>query len=115
MISVRMVFKDIMMHGYDPHKEAIDVILAPDSGDGIGNHTVRFIQGFTRITCVITILTCAIHVLKADPELARQSQSAVPILESCLNLLCNFRAVPQSDEYYEMLRLPSLFPYFVWV
>ena len=103
MCNVRVVFNDIMMSGYNAHKEALDVILVPDSHGGIQNHTVRFIQGLTRATCAITILTCAIHVLKADPELVHHCQSAVPILESCVNLLCNFRAVGRLDEYYEML------------
>ena len=103
MCNVRVVFNNIMMSGYDDQMEALDVILAPDSGDGICNHTVRFIQGLTCATCVITILPCAIHVLKADPELVHHSQSAVRILESCVFLLCNFRAVGWSDEYYEML------------
>jgi hypothetical protein len=111
MCSVNVVFENIMANGYDAHKEALDVILVPDSDDGIGNHTVRFIQGLTRATCVVTILTCAIHVLNTHPELVHHSLSAVPILESCVNILCNFHAVNPSHEYYEMLRLPSLFPF----
>lgn len=109
MHMVRMVFNDIMMSGYDAHREALDVILVPDSDGGIGNHTVRFIRGLTRATCVITILTCAIHVLKAEPELVHHSQSVVPILVSCVNILCNFGAMDAVDEFYEMLRPPCLF------
>lgn len=110
MCSVKSVFNEIMRSGYDAHKEALDVILVSDSDDAICNHSVRFIQGFTRVTCVIAIITCAIHVLQDNPALVNQSQSAVPILTSCVNLLCNFRAVGPVDECFEMLRLPGLFP-----
>jgi hypothetical protein len=98
-----------MATGYDPHKEALDVILVPDSDGGIGTHSVRFIQGFTRATCAITILTCAIQVLAASPDLAEPRESTAAILESCVNVLCNFRAVSSFDEFYEMLRLPGMF------
>jgi hypothetical protein len=110
MWRVKAVFNEIMASGYDPHKEALDVILVPDLEDGIATHSVRFIQGFTRVTCAITILTCAIQVLHADPGLAQKSESVSTILESCVNHLCNFRAVNKADEYYEMLRLPGMFP-----
>jgi hypothetical protein len=110
MISVKTVIKEIMMHGYDPHKEPLDVIVLPDTDDGIGNGTVRFIQGFTRATCAITILTCAIQVLKDNPELVHESASTAPILESCVNLMCNFRAVEPERVFYEMLSLPGVFP-----
>jgi hypothetical protein len=104
-----MVFKEIMATGYDPHKEALDVILVPDSDGGIGTHSVRFIQGFTRATCAIAILTCAIQVLAASPDLAESRESTAAILESCVNVLCNFRDVNSTDEFYEMLRLPGRF------
>jgi hypothetical protein len=110
MCSVKIVFKEIMATGYDPHKEALDVIMVPDLDGGIGTRTVRFIQGFTRATCAITILTCAIDVLAADPGLAEHCESAAPILESCVIFLCNFRDVSSSEEFYEMLRFPGIFP-----
>lgn len=98
-----------MATGFDSHKEALDVILVGDADAPLGNSSVRFIQGFTRATCVIAILTCAIHVLTADPGLAHNTQSAVLILESCLAIMCNYRAVDPVEEYYEMLRLPDVF------
>ena len=98
-----------MADGYDPHRQALDVILVPDSDDAIGTHSVRFIQGFTRATCLVAILTCAIEVLDAEPGLAHNVDAAVSILESCVNVMCNFRAVGHEDEYYEMLRLPVMF------
>ena len=110
MITVRSVFNEIMASGYDPHREALDVILVPDSENGISNHSVRFIQGMTRVTCAIAILTCAIEVLSADPGLAQDSASAKAILESCVNLKCNFRGLSVADSYFEMLRLPGMFP-----
>jgi hypothetical protein len=110
MCSVKTVFKEIMAAGYDPHRQALDVILVPGSDDGIEPHSVRFIQGFTRATCLVTILTCAIEVLDADPSLAQNSDAAASMLESCVNVLCNFRAVSIQDEYFEMLRLPGMFP-----
>ena len=114
MCTVTTVFCEIMLSRYDPHKEALDVILVPDSENEIGDHSVRFIQGLTRVTCVITILTLAIEVLAADPGLAQDSSSAAEILESCVNLKCNFRALTQEESYYEMLRLPGMFPCCVW-
>ena len=109
MCSVKTVFKEIMASGYDPHRQALDVILVPELDNVIGTHSVRFIQGFTRATCLVTILTCAIQVLDADPGLAQNSDCMAPILESCVNVLCNFRFMGPGEEYYEMLRLPGMF------
>jgi hypothetical protein len=113
MCSVKMVFKEIMTSGYDPFRQALDVVLVPDLDNGIGNHSVRLIQGLTRATCLITIITCAIHVVAADPGLAQDVDSVASLLESCVTVLCNFRMLSQEDEFYEMLRLPGLFPCFV--
>ena len=44
MITVTSVFNEIMASGYDPHREVLDVILVPESENGISNHSVRFIQ-----------------------------------------------------------------------
>ena len=110
MSSVNVVFNDIMMSGYDTHREALDIILAPGSDGGIGNHSVRFVRGFTRATCAIIILTCAIRVLKDEPELVHHCQSVVPILESCVNLWCNCDTTGKVDKYFKMLGLPHLFP-----
>jgi len=110
MCSVKSVFKEIMADGYDPHRQALDVILVPGMDDAIDTHSVRFIQGFTRATCLVTILTCAIQVLDAEPGLAQNSDCMASILESCVSVLCNFRSVCHGEEFYEMLRLPGMFP-----
>jgi hypothetical protein len=114
MCSVKTVFREIMAAGYDPHRQALDVALVPDSADCIGLHSVRFIQGLTRATCLITIMTCAIHVVAAEPGLAQDMDSITSLLETSMAVLCNFRMVSQADEFYDMLRLSDMFSVLCW-